>query len=286
MAKPGSIHTFISYKGGTGRTTTCANVAYHAARQGMRVLVADLDIDGPGMAVLADITNDDMAEHSIVRYLASGVEAAPADFILRREFPIPGGNTAVIDFMVAPLSYDPSDALPTFGEGLPAKMSRFRNELRLKYDLIFLDSASGVSDYTALAFSISDFVSICFRWGRQHVLGSVKLLRLLGGIRRRRLSGGGLFLEDFCMVGTAVPPPETDEQRQRASDVLETFSGIMGQIRQQEVRGADEIRLINEFNILKWGECIVTERGEAFAQFARVADMVMARHDRWGGGDE
>jgi Tetratricopeptide repeat/CobQ/CobB/MinD/ParA nucleotide binding domain/NB-ARC domain len=46
---PGQIVTFYSFKGGTGRTMALANVAWILAANGMRVLVADWDLESPGL---------------------------------------------------------------------------------------------------------------------------------------------------------------------------------------------------------------------------------------------
>lgn len=40
---------FYSYKGGVGRTTALAHTAFHLARSGSRVVVADMDIEAPGL---------------------------------------------------------------------------------------------------------------------------------------------------------------------------------------------------------------------------------------------
>src|SRR5580698_5889469 len=45
----GRIVTFYSYKGGTGRTMALANVAWILAANGHRVLVADWDLESPGL---------------------------------------------------------------------------------------------------------------------------------------------------------------------------------------------------------------------------------------------
>src|SRR4051812_14424361 len=45
----GKIVTFYSYKGGTGRTMAVANVAWILAANGQRVLVADWDLESPGL---------------------------------------------------------------------------------------------------------------------------------------------------------------------------------------------------------------------------------------------
>ena len=45
----GRIVTFYSYKGGTGRTMALANVAWILASAGKKVLVADWDLEAPGL---------------------------------------------------------------------------------------------------------------------------------------------------------------------------------------------------------------------------------------------
>src|SRR5690349_17392957 len=45
----GRVVTFYSYKGGTGRTMALANVAFILASNGHRVLVADWDLESPGL---------------------------------------------------------------------------------------------------------------------------------------------------------------------------------------------------------------------------------------------
>ena len=48
-SRDGTIVTFYSYKGGTGRTMTLANVGWILAANGLRVLVADWDLESPGL---------------------------------------------------------------------------------------------------------------------------------------------------------------------------------------------------------------------------------------------
>ncbi len=47
--RTGQIVTFYSFKGGTGRTMALANVAWILAANGMRVLIADWDLESPGL---------------------------------------------------------------------------------------------------------------------------------------------------------------------------------------------------------------------------------------------
>jgi hypothetical protein len=49
MSRDDSIITFYSFKGGTGRSMALANVAWILAANGYRVLVADWDVEAPGL---------------------------------------------------------------------------------------------------------------------------------------------------------------------------------------------------------------------------------------------
>ncbi len=48
QGKPRRI-VFYSYKGGVGRTTALVHTAFHLARSGARVVVADMDVEAPGL---------------------------------------------------------------------------------------------------------------------------------------------------------------------------------------------------------------------------------------------
>ena len=45
----GTVITFYSYKGGTGRTMALANIAWILAANGKRVLAVDWDLEAPGL---------------------------------------------------------------------------------------------------------------------------------------------------------------------------------------------------------------------------------------------
>ena len=65
MSKIISVHSF---RGGTGKSNTTANVTALLAAQGLRVGVIDTDIQSPGIHVLFNLEEDDM-QHSLNDYL-------------------------------------------------------------------------------------------------------------------------------------------------------------------------------------------------------------------------
>ncbi|MEH0637687.1 AAA family ATPase [Streptomyces bottropensis] len=87
----GTIITFYSFKGGTGRTMALVNTAWILASNGLRVLVVDWDLEAPGLhtylqPLLADpeLTESagviemvkNFARHAVVPRVGSGVDAA------------------------------------------------------------------------------------------------------------------------------------------------------------------------------------------------------------------
>ncbi len=74
--RAGQIVTFYSFKGGTGRTMALANVAWILAANGLRVLVADWDLESPGL------------HKFFMPFLEAGVAERPGiiDFIRKYEW--------------------------------------------------------------------------------------------------------------------------------------------------------------------------------------------------------
>jgi len=83
-----SIITFYSYKGGTGRTTALANIAWILAANGHRVLVADWDLESPGLdKFFQPFLDADISQHPgiidiIRRYAWAAVDAGVDDALI------------------------------------------------------------------------------------------------------------------------------------------------------------------------------------------------------------
>lgn len=66
--KPHRI-VFYSYKGGVGRTTALVHTAFHLARAGMRVVIADMDVEAPGLHALLPRSDGEPIKAGLVDYL-------------------------------------------------------------------------------------------------------------------------------------------------------------------------------------------------------------------------
>src|ERR687894_2900656 len=88
MSKIISIHSF---RGGTGKSNTTANVATLLAAEGRRVGVIDTDIQSPGIHVLFGLAGDEITA-SLNDFLWAGrpIEEAAQDVTPRLGVPIEG----------------------------------------------------------------------------------------------------------------------------------------------------------------------------------------------------
>jgi MinD-like ATPase involved in chromosome partitioning or flagellar assembly len=71
-----AVVTFFSYKGGVGRTTTLAAVAWQLARSGKNVIAIDLDLEAPGLGQALGVD----AERGVIDYLLGCLAAGEASF--------------------------------------------------------------------------------------------------------------------------------------------------------------------------------------------------------------
>lgn len=213
------VITFNSFKGGSGRSTTCINIAAELARRGKRVLVVDLDIDGPGLGTLFKLNDSDVEAHGIVSYLSS----SNSEDIKRHILTVGSeGEDFAIDFMGAPLNADAS-TFEMAGTDLPDRMAALKETIDNKYDYVLIDAASGISDTSALAFAISDSICLCFRWSRQHFRGTMMTLSIVC----KMIEAGHFPLQDFALVANAVPRPKIPREAGIVNDVRQAIDSVI-----------------------------------------------------------
>lgn len=256
-----SIISFYSYKGGTGRTTTAANVAYQLALMENKVLCIDLDIDGPGLFTVFGIENNPaLEEKNIVRYFADQGSPNYEDFIhdLSEIHSVKGK----FDIIPATMSINREDALETMGHNLPDKFEGLITEAKEHYDYIILDTASGISDYSVLAFSVSNQIIVCFKWSKQHVLGTLRVSKLLKKIADLKQYP----LEKWLLIPTSVSPANNEYEKRRKEDVISVIRKNLSKDIDLE---------ISEDSKQKWEEGIITEKDLLFDQYRELANKLI-----------
>ena len=162
-----SVHSF---RGGTGKSNTTANLAALYAEQGYRVGVIDTDIQSPGIHVLFGLDEDHMVR-SLNDYLwgnceieetAYNVTANLGQAVNGTVFLIPSSAKAGEIARVLREGYDPG----MLNDGL----QRLIDELNL--DVLLIDTHPGLNEETLLSIAISHALLIILRPDQQDYQGT------------------------------------------------------------------------------------------------------------------
>jgi MinD-like ATPase involved in chromosome partitioning or flagellar assembly len=167
MSKIISVHSF---RGGTGKSNTSANLAYLCAAQGLRVGVVDTDIQSPGIHVLFGLGEDDM-EHSLNDYLwgkcaieetAQDVTASLGAELKGKVYLIPSSIKAGEIARVLREGYD----VGLLNDGFEALIKN------LSLDMLIIDTHPGLNEETLLSIAISDTLVLILRPDQQDYQGT------------------------------------------------------------------------------------------------------------------
>src|ERR687893_453545 len=150
MSKIISIHSF---RGGTGKSNTTANVAMLLAAQGRRVAVVDTDIQSPGIHVLFGIDQATL-NRTLNDYLwgRCRIEEAAHDVT-----PSLGVDFEGRTFLV-PSSIQPADIAQVMRDGYDVGLLNegFRHLIEvLELDALLLDTHPGLNEETLLSIAMS-----------------------------------------------------------------------------------------------------------------------------------
>jgi septum site-determining protein MinD len=167
MATIISIHSF---RGGTGKSNTTANITALLASQGYRVGVIDTDIQSPGIHVLFGL-DDDHIQHSLNDYLWGNceIEEAAHDVTASMELPIKG------KIFLIPSSIKAGEIARVLRDGYdPGLLNDGFQRLieALDLDVLMIDTHPGLNEETLLSIAISDALLIIMRPAQQDYQGT------------------------------------------------------------------------------------------------------------------
>jgi septum site-determining protein MinD len=197
MGKIVSIHSF---RGGTGKSNTTANLAAQVALHDKRVGVVDTDIQSPGIHVLFGLDKDRMGKtindflhgKCSIGEVAFSVGEHAADSEGRRQlagkklwlFPSSIKGREIVDILRK--GYD----VNLLNAGLQTAIKE------LELDYLFIDTHPGLNDETMLSIAISDILLLILRPDNQDFQGTAVTVDIA-----RDLDVPNLLL----MVNKAVP---------------------------------------------------------------------------------
>ena len=167
MSKIISIHSF---RGGTGKSNTTANVAMLLAAEGRRVAVVDTDIQSPGIHVLFGLDQATL-NRTLNDYLwgKCRIEEAAHDVTPSLGVDIEGRT-----FLV-PSSIQPADIAQVMREGYDVGLLNegFRHLIEeLELDALLLDTHPGLNEETLLSIAMSNVLAIIMRPDSQDYEGT------------------------------------------------------------------------------------------------------------------
>ncbi|MFI9583249.1 FxSxx-COOH system tetratricopeptide repeat protein [Streptomyces sp. NPDC052236] len=201
--RKGTIVTFYSYKGGTGRTMALANVAWILAANGCRVLAVDWDLEAPGLhrffhpfldlSVLeatpglinliteyqeevrrpAEREPDWHRDYARVRPHATSIDwAFPRSGSL--DFLSAGRRNRDYSSTVGRMDWD--DFYERFGGG--QFFDAMRADMRRHYDYTLIDSRTGLSDIADICtVQMPQVLVVCFTLSDQSIDGASSVAR-------------------------------------------------------------------------------------------------------------
>lgn len=226
MAKIISIHSF---RGGTGKSNTTANLSALMAMEGLRVGVIDTDIQSPGIHVLMGLEEDQMKE-TLNDYLWGRCEIKQAAYDVTARL---GPNIRGKLYLV-PSSIKVSDIARILREHYDVGLlndgfQRLIEDLSL--DVLMVDTHPGLNDETLLSIAISDMLVIIMRPDQQDFQGTsvtVDVARKLDVPRMVLVVNKVPTVYDFTMVKQRVQTiyqtevaavlPHSDEMMALASE--------------------------------------------------------------------
>lgn len=201
----GKIVTFYSFKGGTGRTMALANVAWILAANGKKVLVADWDLESPGLhRFFRPFLGSDLGQNSpgvieLVRNFENQAKKrvkpqgwiANAAKVSRHAFPLqwdqfPSGGK--IDFLSAGRQNSDYGVVlsgldwDTFYNDLHGGdfIKALKADLISEYDYTLIDSRTGLSDIADICTAhLPDVLVDCFTFSEQGIEGASRVARTI-----------------------------------------------------------------------------------------------------------
>jgi MinD-like ATPase involved in chromosome partitioning or flagellar assembly len=168
-----SIHSF---RGGTGKSNTTANLAVAIARMGKRVGIVDTDIQSPGIHILFGL-DDERIDRSLNDYLWGDCSIEDAAYDVGEECGVTGGELAVIGGGVhlVPSSIKVGEITRVLREGYDVGLLNDGfNALgeRLDLDYLLIDTHPGLNEETLLSITISRMLVLVLRPDQQDFQGT------------------------------------------------------------------------------------------------------------------
>jgi MinD-like ATPase involved in chromosome partitioning or flagellar assembly len=204
MVKVVSVHSF---RGGTGKSNTTANLAATVARHGKRVGIVDTDIQSPGIHVLFGFDESRM-DLALNDYLWGRCSVEEAAYDVSHVLQGTGSSGSAI--YLIPSSLKAGEIARVLREGYDVGLLNdgFQGLIQqLNLDFLFIDTHPGLNEETLLSITISDVLLLIMRPDRQDFQGTavtVDIARRLEVPKMLLIVNKALASFDFDALKTQV----------------------------------------------------------------------------------
>lgn len=238
MPKIISTHSF---RGGTGKSNTTANLAVMAARAGHRVGVIDTDIQSPGIHVLFQLEEKTITK-SLNDYLwkRCNIEDAAYDVTPRCIGNVPDSADRPRVFLI-PSSLRTGEIARILREGYDVALLNDGLQdavKRLKLDYLFIDTHPGVNEETLLSIAVSDMLILIVRPDKQDFQGTAVAVELA-----RKLNVPKMLL----VVNKVAPDTDTQALREKIQNMYQAEVAAVLPLNVEMVRLASGEIFTNRF---------------------------------------
>lgn len=226
-----AIVAFYSYKGGLGRTTSLVSFAIQRARMGERVAILDLDLEAPGLDLLARHC-EPSPRYGIVDYLLEvpqlEIEPDLSDYSSTVAHPELVGAGGIVIF---PAGRQDTEYLGKVSRidlewelardsGFQHPLERLLHQIRkdLEVDWILIDSRTGFSEVSGLL--LSGFAHLHVLFGLQSKQSWSGLARVVAKLGEERLVRGLPQSDAFLVQTMLQDQPSRDRFEEEAEQVF------------------------------------------------------------------
>ena len=177
MSKIVCVHSF---RGGTGKSNTTANLAATIARQGRRVGIVDTDIQSPGIHVLFKLDPDAIG-HVLNDYLYGRCKIEDAAYDVTDRLRVRTREIAAVSgaCYLIPSSMQPGEIAKILREGYDVELLNdgYRDLIRvLNLDYLFVDTHPGLNEETLLSVALADVLLLVMRPDQQDFQGTAVMV--------------------------------------------------------------------------------------------------------------
>ncbi|MCU0567711.1 MAG: MinD/ParA family protein [Oculatellaceae cyanobacterium Prado106] len=174
MAKIVLVHSF---RGGTGKSNTTANLATAIACTGQQVAVIDTDIQSPGIHILFGLEQDTPLKYTLNDYLWGNCAIEDAAYDVSPEAAKQNNGRVFL----LPSSIEAEDMTRILHEGYDVRLLKngFRSLVKaLNLDYIFVDTHPGLNEETLLSIATANILVVILRPDRQDLQGTAVMVDL------------------------------------------------------------------------------------------------------------